>query len=227
LAPGASAAEIEDAETRLKAIELGWTSDTPAYGQFFAALHIPDSSPDQAHAYNELLRQTTSPRNATRLLRTLMKTDVRHLLPHIKNETLLLHTRRDAILPFDDGREVASLIPGAQFVPLESRNHILLRTEPAWQRLCQVFEEFLPTISVASAQMFDELTARERDVVELVAQGIGNVETAAQLGVSEKTIRNSISIIFSKMGIDSRARLIIMAREAGFGNRSPGRRLAT
>jgi pimeloyl-ACP methyl ester carboxylesterase len=81
LAPGTSAAEIENAETRLNAIELGWTSDTPAYGQFFAALYIPDSSPDQAHAYNELLRQTTSPRNATRLLRTLMETDVRHLRP--------------------------------------------------------------------------------------------------------------------------------------------------
>ncbi|MEQ1902534.1 MAG: alpha/beta fold hydrolase, partial [Devosia sp.] len=209
LAPGASAAEIEETETRLKAIELGWYSDTPAYGQFFAALHIPDASHEQAHSYNELLRLTTSPGNATSLLRTFLELDVRHFLPRITSDTLVLHTRRDSILPFSDGREVAALIPGARFVPLEGRNHILLSTDPAWQKLCQALEEFFPSLSESAVQTFDSLTARERDVVELVAQGMSNGDVAALLGVSEKTVRNSISIIFSKTGVVSRARLIV------------------
>lgn len=227
LARGASAAEIEETETRLKAIKFGWTSDTPAYGQFFAALHIPGASQAQAHAYNELLRLTTSADNATSLLRSLLETDVRHLLPALKNDTLVLHARRDAILPFDEGRKVAALIPGARFVPLESRNHILLSTETAWPRLCQALDEFLSPTPAQVGQTFDDLTARERDVVELVAQGMDNGELAAQLAVSEKTIRNSISTIFSKTGIDNRARLIVSAREAGYGSRTRRPRTAS
>ena len=64
---------------------------------------------------------------------------------------------------------------------------------------------------------FPELTDRELEVVELVARGLANGEVARRLFLSEKTIRNSVSTIFAKLGVASRAELIARARDAGLG----------
>ena len=218
LARNASREHVEDRQLRLKAIELGWLPETPGYGPFLTSLHIPDATPEQARAHNELLRLTTSPANAVRLLRTLQESDMNELLPQVRCPTLVLHARQSAILPFEGGRAAAALIPDAQFVPLESRNHILLENEPAWQQFVDAIEEFLPSESV-SDQSVEDLTAREREVLEFVAQGLGNRQISSKLRISEKTVRNHVSIILSKLGISSRSRAIAFARDAGFGRR--------
>jgi DNA-binding NarL/FixJ family response regulator len=56
-------------------------------------------------------------------------------------------------------------------------------------------------------------------VLERVAQGLDNAAIARQLDISEKTVRNQVSIIFSKLGVNSRAQAIVRARDAGFGRR--------
>jgi pimeloyl-ACP methyl ester carboxylesterase len=56
---------------------------------------------------------------------------------------VVLHARGDAMVPFETGRQLAALIPGARFVPLESRNHLLLETEPAWGRFLEEVRAFL------------------------------------------------------------------------------------
>ena len=117
----------------------------PTYGQFFTTLHMPDASAERCRAYSDLLRLTTSPANAVALLRVFFEADVLEAAPRIRSPTLVLHAREDPIIPFDEGRLVASLIPGARFVPLESRNPILQETEPAWQPFVDALEEFLPT----------------------------------------------------------------------------------
>jgi DNA-binding NarL/FixJ family response regulator len=63
------------------------------------------------------------------------------------------------------------------------------------------------------------LTAREREVLEVLAEGIYNYAIAARLGISEKTVRNHVSIIFSKLQAKSRARAVALARDAGVGRR--------
>ena len=216
----------EEAETRLKLVELGWSNETPAYGQFFTVMHMPDANPDQTRSYNELLRRISSPSNVINLVRALWAIDAREVVPRVLCPTLVLHSRQDAIIPFEEGRQVASLISGAQFVPLESRNHILLDTEPAWQQLVGALDDFLPVAAAppaapgpAKAAFLDALTTRERDVLELVAQGLDNDTIGSRLGISTKTVRNQVSIIFSKLGVSSRARAIVRAREAGFGYR--------
>jgi DNA-binding NarL/FixJ family response regulator len=82
-------------------------------------------------------------------------------------------------------------------------------------------DEFLsvsPDRSTAFA--FDELTARERDVLELVAQGSSNIDISVRLKISEKTVRNHVSIIMSKLGAVSRAQAVAVSRDAGFGRRT-------
>jgi DNA-binding NarL/FixJ family response regulator len=64
------------------------------------------------------------------------------------------------------------------------------------------------------------LTAREREVLEIIEQGRDNSEIAARLRISQKTVRNHVSIILSKLGIKSRAKAIVLARDAGLGHRT-------
>ena len=130
-----------------------------------------------------------------------------------------------SIIPFDEGRTVAALIPGARFVPLESRNHVLLDTEPAWQQFVEAFDDFLPARRrrgrATADLLLDDLTAREHQVLELVAQGLDNEAIGARLKISDKTVRNHVSIILSKLGVNSRVQAVVRAREAGFGSRQP------
>ena len=111
---------------------------------------------------------------------------------------------------------LASLIPGARFVSLDSPNHLLLESEPAWRRFLEEAEAFLPGSTSAPAA-FAELTARERDLLELIAQGRDNAQVAAALGLREKTVRNHITHIFAKLEVENRAQAIVLARNAGFG----------
>jgi DNA-binding NarL/FixJ family response regulator len=139
------------------------------------------------------------------------------LLRYSAHPLLAASRREDAIIPFDEGRLVASLIPGAQFVPLESRNHVLLESEPAWQQLVKALNDFLPAPSVRSTVRIEDLTPREHQVLELVAQGLDNEEIAIKLRISEKTVRNQVSTILSKLEVSSRAQAVARARDAGFG----------
>jgi len=84
------------------------------------------------------------------------------------------------------------------------------------QRLIEFFAAPRP-IDPVPLLMFPELSAREREILDLVAQGANNAEIAARLVLSPKTVRNHVSNIFSKLQVADRAHAIIRAREAGMG----------
>ena len=128
----------------------------------------------------------------------------------------MLHPVQDAVVPFDERRLLASLVPGARFVSLDSKNHLLLAHEPAWRCWSDEVSAFLP-IAASASPRFGVLTARERDVLDLLAHGRDNLQIAAHLGRSEKTIRNHITSIFTKLKVENRSQAIVLARESGFG----------
>jgi DNA-binding NarL/FixJ family response regulator len=70
-------------------------------------------------------------------------------------------------------------------------------------------------------EAFPELTAREVEVLDLIARGRSNAEIAGRLYVSPKTVRNHISSIFTKLQVADRAHAIVRAREAGLGRDNP------
>jgi pimeloyl-ACP methyl ester carboxylesterase len=104
---------------------------------------IPGATPEHMQWFNELQRITTSPENAARLRLAMGDIDVTSLLRQVTTPTLVIHTREDAVAPFDGGRKMAAMIPGARFVPLESANHLLLESEPAWPRFLAEVRSFL------------------------------------------------------------------------------------
>jgi RNA polymerase sigma factor (sigma-70 family) len=62
-----------------------------------------------------------------------------------------------------------------------------------------------------------DLTAREKEVLQLLARGLTNSQIGSELGISEKTVRNHVSSIFAKLRVETRARAVAVARDAGYG----------
>jgi pimeloyl-ACP methyl ester carboxylesterase/AraC-like DNA-binding protein len=139
----ADPAEVARREAMLTLTEVGWGADNPAYRQLFTNHYVPDASPKQMGWFNEMQRLSASPENAVRLQRVLAQIDVRDLLGQVEIPTLVLHSRNDQAVPFAQGAELAAGIPNAQFIPLESRNHILLADEPAWETFTTATRRFL------------------------------------------------------------------------------------
>jgi len=196
--------------------EVGWGGENPAFRQFFTTQFIPDGTPEQHHWFNELERISTSPHNARKFFHIISEIDVTGIAPQVACPTLVLHPDRDARVPFEEGRLIAGLIPGARFVPLDSRNHILLEHESAWRRWLDEVRSFLPA-GPAGGPAFAGLTPREAELLELLAQGLDNAQIAARLELSEKTVRNRITGIFVKLEVENRSQAIVRARDAGFG----------
>jgi pimeloyl-ACP methyl ester carboxylesterase len=139
-----------------------WGQDNPAFRMFFAAKFVPDGTPEQMRWFSDLQRTTTTPEIAVRLRITSSEIDVTELAPQVRAPTLVLHATGDAVVPFDQGRTVAALIPGARFVSLESRNHVLLESEPAWSRFTEEVGRFLA--SEAAAERARDSHAARRSV---------------------------------------------------------------
>lgn len=208
--------DVEEAETFVHLARLGWGTENPAFRQVFTMLFIPGGTPEQWRWFNDLSRVSTSGEMAARILNMIQRIDARDLAPQVRVPTLVIHSRGDARVPFEEGRLAAGLIPGAQFLPLESANHVLLAGEPAWKAFFAAFDEFVAG-APAQADLPAELTGREREILELIARGLGNAAIAARLRISPNTLRNHISNIFNKLGVETRAEAIVKAREAGFG----------
>ena len=139
-------AEREEAEMLSRQLPLGWGRDNPAFRFFFAARFFPEGTPEQHRWFSELQRISTAPEIAVRLRSTASHIDVTEEAARVRAPALVLHATGDAAVPFDEGRLIAALVPGAQFVALESPNHILLEGEPAWTRFGDEVRRFLAEI---------------------------------------------------------------------------------
>jgi pimeloyl-ACP methyl ester carboxylesterase/DNA-binding CsgD family transcriptional regulator len=197
-----------------------WGSDNPTFRQVFTSRFIPGGTVEQLRWFNDLCLKTTSGEIAAALMEARAVMDVSASLHAVRTPTLVLHGRDDAVVPVAEGRLLASGIPGAEFVELDSRNHVLLEHEPAWQRFREAVLAFLGPDAVgeeaAGPRVFAALSARERQVLTLMGDGLSNTDIAERLHISEKTVRNHASNLFDKLGVWSRAQAIVFARDHGF-----------
>jgi DNA-binding NarL/FixJ family response regulator len=133
---------------------------------------------------------------------------------------------------FDDSESVFNamragargyLLKGAEPEELVRAVHAVARGEAIFgQSIAAQVLRYFNGLTPSPAASFPELTAREREVLELIAAGRNNSEIAQVLSLSGKTVRNHVSIIFTKLRVADRAQAIVRAREAGLGQRPGG-----
>ena len=199
-------------------VRLEWGSDNPTFRQVVTSRFIPGGTDEQIGWYNDLCRKTLTPEIAATLLESRAMIDVTSLLGEVRAPTLVLHASGDAVVPITEGHILAAGIPGAQFIELDSKNHILLDKEPAWERFCDEVVRFMDLEGITRAEdpAFASLSSREREVLTLMTEGLGNAQIGERLSISEKTVRNHVSNLFDKLGVWTRAQAIVFAHNRGF-----------
>jgi pimeloyl-ACP methyl ester carboxylesterase/DNA-binding CsgD family transcriptional regulator len=210
----------EEAELLLSLMRVGWGRSDPAFRQVFANLFLPGASREQIEWFDELQRVSSTPEDAFRIAQAWSRIDVSRMLRSVTTPTLVLHARGDVAVPFAEGRLLAAGIPGARFVSLEGRNHLLLRDEPAWPAFLEEARDFLaverpavPPPAPPADERLSDLSAREHEVLELVAAGMTNEEIAARLYLSVRTVERHLSNVYAKLGVSGKAaRAAVAAR---------------
>jgi DNA-binding CsgD family transcriptional regulator/alpha-beta hydrolase superfamily lysophospholipase len=196
---------------------LGWRTDNPAFRQVFTSRFIPDGTEQQVGWFNDLCRKTTTPEIVAELLRARGEIDVTALLPRVRTPTLVLHAREDNVCRSRRAAGSPRASPG------RSSWSSTRGTTSCW-RASRRGIAFAKPFSTSSAsarpagrtRIFATLSAREREILILITEGLANAQIAERLALSEKTVRNHVSNMFEKLGLWTRAQAIVFARDRGF-----------
>jgi pimeloyl-ACP methyl ester carboxylesterase/DNA-binding CsgD family transcriptional regulator len=207
--------ELAEEDAYRSLIRAGWAKDDPIFRRVFTSIFIPDATEDQMRWFDDLQRMSTSTANAIASRIARQQIDIADQLPRIKAPTLILQALGDRANTFDNAVEVSTRIPGARLVPLDSKNHILLAGEPAWTTFLGEMSAFLAedrSDSTRTTSTLTSLSAREREVLELCADGLTNDEIAAALTLSPRTVERHLSNVYGKLDVSGPA-----ARAAAVG----------
>jgi pimeloyl-ACP methyl ester carboxylesterase/DNA-binding CsgD family transcriptional regulator len=189
----------------VSAIRAGWSDPDPTFRHLFSMLFLPYGTPEQMAWYDELQRRSTSAATAARLYDARGSIDVVELAPRVTTKTMVMHARDDRVVPVEEGRLLGARIPDARLVLLESANHILLSHEPAWAEFLAELHAFLGTQRVPARPVTEELSARELQVLELVAAGLTNDTIAERLCLSVRTVERHLSNVYAKLRVSGKA----------------------
>ncbi len=195
---------------------VAWGSDNATFRQIYTSRFIPGGTAEQLEWWNELCRKSTHGETIAKLFEARSIVDISTRLVQLRKPALVVHSRNDEVVPVDEGRMLAGGIAGAEYVELDSRNHVLLENEPAWVRFQEAVLSYVPTKRGGTDSAFAALSAREREVLALMNDGLNNSRIAERLQITEKTVRNHASNLFDKLGVRSRAEAIVLARDRGF-----------
>lgn len=207
LMPDPTPEDLERASMFEQILKVGYARTDSTFQRVFTSLMIPGASEEQMTWLDDLQRVATTAQIAVHDYRVRTQIDVRDILPRLDLPTLVLHSRGDQMTDFEKGRYLATHIAGARLVPLESDNHIVLGSEAAWPVFVREVEAFLaPDRQPDTAPSpSSALSAREQEVLELAARGLGNDDIAAALHISVRTVERHLHNAYSKLGVGGRS----------------------
>lgn len=130
-------------EAHITLVRQGWGRAEPTYRQILSATFMPGATHGELDWFNAFQRQTASAANAARFLEVFADIDVRRRLSEVRAPALVMHARDDQRVPVRTGGALAAGVAGAEFVALESANHILLGREPASADFMAQVRQFL------------------------------------------------------------------------------------
>lgn len=210
-----SAEERDEGDLLASLVRVGWGRADPAFRRVFTSRFVPDATPQQMEWFDELQRLSATPEAATRLRAVWSDIDVHDGLADMQPPTLVAHVRGDAVVPFEEGRMLASHIPRARLIALPGRNHILLENDSGWPVFVDELRRFIGQTGRPDHGGMEELSARELEVLQLVATGSSNEEIAEQLVLSVRTVERHLSNSYAKLRVSGRsARVAAAARVA-------------
>lgn len=199
---GADIAPPEARDTVLSVVASHWGLGS----RVLADLFLPDATAAERDLFTEFQRRSSSPEVAAASLRATYGFDASAEASDVRTPTLVVHRRGDRAIPFSLGVDLADRVPGAEFVGLDGANHLPWRGDRT--ALANEIVRFLggeiEDTDVAGPGV-GELSAREREVLRLVAEGCTDAEIAAQLVVSQHTVHRHVANIRTKLGVTSRA----------------------
>jgi len=195
-------------DTFSQMIRVGWARPDALFRRVFTNMMIPGATEEQMCWIDELQRMSTSAEVLIAARTDRIKTDVTDLLAEIMVPTLVLHSRRDKMIDYAEARLLASSVPGARLVTLDSDNHILLSGEPSWDVFMAEVTTFLEQDSSpargATESATRVLSERELDVLRLAAEGLDNAAIAARLALSVRTVERHLSNVYLKLGVSGK-----------------------
>jgi pimeloyl-ACP methyl ester carboxylesterase/DNA-binding CsgD family transcriptional regulator len=181
--------------------------------QMLAGLFDPHASGDQIAEYTRMQRAAATAEAAAIFLELDITADCRSVLPQVQTPALVLHRRGDRTVPISRGRELASLLPSARFVPLAGDSHLPHLDDQ--RELMRALAGFLHNESVPELDGSSPLTSRETEVLRLVATGMNNREIASTLVLSQHTVHRHVANILRKLAQSSRAAAATQAARTG------------
>lgn len=197
--------------TLVQIVRFGWRLPDSRFRRVFSESMVPGATESQKRWIDELQPLVTTSDVAIRAAQVRRDTNVIDLLGHVGVPTLVLHARGNRMTPFEQGRLMASHIPDAHLVALESENMAPLASEPAWQIWLEEVTRFLEpdraslTTRSAESEPVEQLTEREIELLHLVADGLTNGAIAEELMLSARTVERHLSNIYRKLGVSGKA----------------------
>jgi pimeloyl-ACP methyl ester carboxylesterase/DNA-binding CsgD family transcriptional regulator len=206
----------------MSVIASGWKDPDPSFRRLFTMQFLPEGTPEQMTWFDELQRRTVEPETAIALTRARSTIDVSDLATSVTVDTLVAHGTGDRVVPFEEGRDLAGRLPHARLLPLESINHILLADEPAWASFITNLRAFVGTAEPEPPPTVPDLSARERDVLELVAAGLDNEAIGQRLYISVRTVERHLSNTYVKLGVSGKSARAAAAAHYVYAATRPG-----
>jgi pimeloyl-ACP methyl ester carboxylesterase/DNA-binding CsgD family transcriptional regulator len=181
--------------------------------QMFASLFDPHASGDEIQKYTRMQRKAATSEAASIFLELDLNADLRELAPLVAVPSIVLHRRGDRTVPISRGRELASLLPNARFVPLTGEAHVPWRDDQ--RELFRALAGFLQHDAPPELDGASPLSSRETEVLRLVATGMSNREIASTLVLSEHTVHRHVANILRKLAQSTRAGAATHATRVG------------
>ena len=201
----------EEAETLIKLTEWGWGRGSAAYRQVFVSKIMPTATAQQQQEFDEYSLLTASAEVAAQIQRVNFGISVKEQAALVKCPTLVLHSHRDQLILFDQGKKVAGLIAGARFVPVDSANHLPMSEEPCWPNVVREIKAFLGDRMESSGR----LTPRQISVLGHVAAGKTDKQIARELDLSPRTVEMHVAGALKALNCATRAEAVHAATRDG------------